>query len=404
MEPSYYVEQMRAQQKWRLEDSINLLPSENVTSPQVRALLSSDFGHRYTLPVNAEYAGEYLENGYRGTKLTTEVELEAEREACRVFGAEHACVQPLGGHIAAMIAMLSTTKKGDAVFSIPVEHGGYDGYGQDYLPDIFGLRACDLPFDEGSFTVASAQAADKIRKEKPGLVILGASYIPFPYDMGPITDACAESGATLAYDGSHVLGLIAGGEFQRPLEEGADLLYGSTHKTFFGPQGGLIATDDDAIDSSVRKNLTWRVVDNAHWNRVAALGQTLLEMRLFGSEYATQVIANSKRLGRELHERGFPLRFEELGFSKSHQLLIDQGRLRDKYGLSMNDVSVRMETSNLIIDSVSRLGTGEITRLGVKENDLPELADMFMEAADGEDVRKKVKEFRARFGMAFVMD
>lgn len=395
---------MRAQQKWRLEDSVNLLPSENVTSPQVRALLSSDFGHRYTLPVNAEYAGEYLENGYRGTKLTTEVELEAEREACRVFGATYACVQPLGGHIAAMIAMLSTTEKGDKVCSVPVEHGGYDGYGQEYLPDIFGLRACHLPFDEEAFTVASDSAADLIRKERPGLVILGASYIPFPYDMGPIADACSEADSRLAYDGSHVLGLIAGGEFQLPLEEGADILYGSTHKTFFGPQGGLIVTNDAAIDSSIRKNLTWRVVDNAHWNRVAALGQTLLEMRLFGSEYAKQVIANSKRLGRELHERGFPLRFEELGFSKSHQLIIDQGRLRDKYGLSMNDFSIRMEKSNLIIDSVSRLGTGEITRIGVKEKDIPELADIFMEAAAGNDVSKKVREFRARFDMAFVMD
>lgn len=403
MDKDYFIKQMRAQQRWRLEDSVNLLPSENVTSPQVRALLASDFGHRYTLPMNAEYAGEYFENGYRGTRITTEIETAAEKLACEVFRSKHACVQPLSGHIAAMIAIVSSAERGDTVCAIPMENGGYDGYGKRYIPDIFGMKACPLPFDTDAHTVDSGKAATMIRRSKPKIVILGASFIPFPYDMGPIRDACERAGSTLMYDGSHVLGLIAGGEFQQPLKEGAEVLYGSTHKSFFGPQGGLIAVDSDDADREIRKNLTWRIVDNAHWNRIAALGQALLESQKHGSRYARQVIRNSRRLGKELNERGFPLLFEDLGFTQSHQLLMDQKEVRQRYKTTMNDFSIMLERSNLIIDSVGRLGTSEITRMGVKEKDIPELADMFMAAAGGENVRKRVKAFRERFDMDFVI-
>jgi len=194
-----------------------------------------------------------------------------------------------------------------------------------------------------------------------------------------------------------------GGEFQQPLKEGANVLYGSTHKSFFGPQGGLIVSDSRNVDREIRKNLTWRIVDNIHWNRIAALGQALLETRRHGSRYAKQIIRNSKRLGRELSERGFPIMFEELGYTQSHQLLIDQKKLRKTYGSSMNDFSVKVEKSNLIIDSVGRLGTAEITRMGVKEKDLSELADLFVDAAEGKNVRKRVKAFRERFDMDYII-
>jgi glycine hydroxymethyltransferase len=219
--------------------------------------------------------------------------------------------------------------------------------------------------------------------------------------MKPIRDACDDAGSTLVYDGSHVMGLIAGGEFQSPLKEGAEILYGSTHKSFFGPQGGIILTNNKELYQSVRKNLTWRIVDNVHWNRVASMGHALLEMKAFGPKYAKQVIKNSQRLGRELKERGFPIMFEELGFSRSHQLLYDVKEVRAIYGLGLNDFSIRMEKSNLIIDSVGRIGTCEITRMGFREKDLPILADLFMAAAKGTNVKKDVKTLRDKFDMGF---
>ena len=153
MKNTFFLDMMRAQEKWRLEDSVNLLPSENMTSPQVRALLSSDFGHRYTLPINSGSGSAFVENAYRGSKLTTDVERMAEEVAQDVFKAKHACVQPMGGHIAAMIAILSTTKKGDTMCAVPPEHGGYDGYAQDYIPDIYGLKSLKLPFDTDSYNL-----------------------------------------------------------------------------------------------------------------------------------------------------------------------------------------------------------------------------------------------------------
>jgi glycine hydroxymethyltransferase len=401
MRSDYFLAKANEQSKWRMHDSINLLPSENVTSPEVRSLLSSDFGHRYTLPVNSLWCGEYLENSYRGTRITTEIERSAEKVACDVFGAKHACVQPLSGHIAAMIALLSVTKRGGSICSIPVSCGGYDGYAQPYLPDILGLTSWELPFSKRAYNLDAERSADLIRKRKPDAVVLGASFILFPYDIGPIRDACDDTGAFLIYDGSHVLGLIAGGEFQAPLKEGADILYGSTHKSFFGPQGGIILTERDDLDLAIRKNLTWRVVDNVHWNRVAALGHALLEMKRFGRRYARQVVKNSQRLGMELSERGLPLRYKELGFTRSHQLLIDTERLKKRFGLGMNDFSVRLERSNIIIDSVGRLGTAEITRLGAREKDMTDIAELFIEAAHGKDVRGAVRRKRRGMRIAF---
>jgi glycine hydroxymethyltransferase len=113
------------------------------------------------------------------------------------------------------------------------------------------------------------------------------------------------------------------------------------------------------------------------------------------------VVRNSQRFGKELKDRGFPIMFEDLGFSRSHQLLMDVKGLRAIYGLGINDFSVRMERSNLIIDSIGRLGTAEITRLGLKEKDLPALAELFIEAAKGRDVKKQVKQLRDRFDMAY---
>ncbi|MBN1678382.1 MAG: PLP-dependent transferase [Candidatus Thermoplasmatota archaeon] len=401
MKSTYFLDSMRAQEKWRIEECINLMPSENQTSPQARALLSADFVNRYTLTVNAEYAGEYMENSYRGTRITTEIERKAEELAREVYGCKYACVEPLSGHIAAMIAIVSTTSRGDKVLAISEEFGGYDGYAQKYIPDIVGLRAGKLPFEASKWNLDYEAAAAQIRRQKPKVVILGASLILFPYDMPPIKEACDGVGATLLYDGSHVMGLIAGGEFQKPLRQGADILYGSTHKTLPGPQGGIVLTDSKEMDKAIRGNLTWRLMDNAHWNRIASLGQTLLEMRRFGPAYARQVVRNSKRLGKELKERGVPIMFEELGFSESHQLLMDRRALKARYHLTVNDFANRMERSNLIIDAVGRIGTCELTRIGMKEKHLPELADLFAAAAGGKAVKKQVKALRNQFDMDF---
>ena len=110
MKSTHFLDRMREQEKWRNEDSINLLPSENSASPQVRALMSSDFGNRYTLPINSGEGSAFVENAYRGTRITAGVEASAEELCRKVFRSRYACVQPMGGHIAALIAIKSTTE------------------------------------------------------------------------------------------------------------------------------------------------------------------------------------------------------------------------------------------------------------------------------------------------------
>ena len=364
----------------------NLQASENVTSPAVRRILASDLGHRYTLP-SRDSAGE-PRNDYGGTRFIDEVEALGESFAREVFGAALATLKPLGGHVAGLVALLATCDRGDRILVLDARHGGYDGYTSKYLPDILGLRAEVLPFDEARWTVDAERAASAILEARPKLVLLGGSLILFPYNLRWLRGACDDIGAVLAYDGSHVLGLIAGGEFQRPLDEGADLLFGSTHKSFFGPQGALLLANRDDMFGRVLENLTWRALDNAHWNRIAATAQALAEAKAFGAVYAKQVVANAQSLATQLDKRGVPVKFRALGYTRSHQVHLDARRLESEMGLRPDEFSRRLEANDIIVDRIGRVGTSEVTRMGAREEEMQDLAALIARAARGEDVRR----------------
>ena len=234
------------------------------------------------------------------------------------------------------------------------------------------------------------------------MVVLGLSYFPFPFNIGPIRQACDKVGAYLCYDASHVLGLIAGGQFQRPLKEGADLMLGSTHKSFFGPQGGLMLTNDENIYKRILENSTWRSIDNAHWNRVAALGVALEEMKEFGKAYATQVVKNAKALAKALALSGVPIRFAHRGYTESHQVLMDNKRAATLYGAQFPDLAARLEANNIIIDSVGRMGTSEVTRMGLKEKDMATIASLVVDVMKhNKKVGSKVKALLKKAKLSF---
>ena len=393
---------VEAHEAWRGRRCINLQASENVTSPAVRRILGSDLGHRYTLPSRSA-TGE-RGNDYGGTRFLDEVEGLGESLARAVFGSTHATLKPLGGHVAGLVALLATCDRGDRILVLDTRHGGYDGYTAKYLPAVLGLRAESLPFDEARWTVDAERAAEAILAAKPKLVLLGGSFILFPYNLRWLRGACDDVGAVLAYDGSHVLGLIAGGEFQRPLDEGADLLFGSTHKSFFGPQGAIVLANRDDVFGRVLENLTWRALDNAHWNRVAATAQALAEAKAFGAAYAKQVIANARALAAQLDRWGVPVKFRLLGYTGSHQVHLDLPRLEAEMGLRADEFSRRLEANDLIVDRIGRLGTSEVTRMGAREEEMQDLAGLIARAARGEDVRVEVAEVRARFKLSFAFD
>jgi len=247
----------------------------------------------------------------------------------------------------------------------------------------------DLPFDHLSGRVGGEDAAAQIRRHRPAAVILGASLFCFPYDMAPLVDAARDAGARVFYDGSHVLGLIAGGEFQQPLAEGADVLFGSTHKTFPGPQGGIVVSNEFRELSDF---MQYRTVDNAHYARIAALGTVMEELLPVASHYARKVVENAQHLARCLHESGVAVHYAAEGFTRSHQVLLELEPLEPVGG--PDGFSARLEDAGIITDRLCRLGTAEGTGCGMDRSEFEQVAEMICDVFRGvkpEKVRRQAE-------------
>jgi glycine hydroxymethyltransferase len=390
---------VRAHDRWRGRDVFNLLASENAVSPTARKYLASDLAGRYTLPLNTPFDGETIDNSYAGTKYTDQIEALANAAAARLFRAKFATTRPLSGHLAALSALVPLLPPKSRILAIEPTQGGYDGYAPGYIPALFGWTMRPLPADGPGHSVDAAQAAEAIRNERPTAVVLGQSFFLFPYPLREIAEAAHAHDALVFYDASHVLGLVAGGEFQDPLREGADVVYGSTHKSFPGPQGGLLYTDREDLFAQLDPALVWRIFDNAHWNRIASLGQTLLELERCGKEYAHTVVQNAQALAHALHEREVPLVAEAQGFTRSHQIHLDRTRLRERHAVGAGELARRLERQRLLIDLVGRIGTAEAARLGLTPTDMPRLAELLVRAGlRKEKVAADVRAWRRTFG------
>ena len=390
---------VRSHDKWRGREVFNLLASENSLSPTARRYLGSDLAGRYTLPIESVFDGEALDNSYTGTRYTDQVEALANAAAARLFRAKHATTRPLSGHIAALSVLAPLLPPRSRILAIPPDRGGYDGYAPGFIPAVLGYAVRPLPADGPGFRVNAEEAVQTIARERPNAVVLGQSFFLFPYPLREIAEAAHAVDALVLYDASHVLGLVAGGEFQDPLREGADVLFGSTHKSFPGPQGGIIATDRDDLFRQIDPALVWRIFDNAHWNRIAGIAQTILELERFGPEYARTVVANAQALAPALVQGGLPLIGAADGFTRSHQLHIDRTQLKATRGEGAGALARRLERQALLIDLVGRIGTAEATRLGLVPADMPRLADLIVRGGlRSERVGPEVRAWRRSFG------
>lgn len=364
-------------EQWRGQECLNLIPSENVMSPAVRSLLSSELGHRYTA----------RNRFYMGTRFIDEIELCGEEIAKEVFGAETADLRPLSGHIADLIFLASFTKPNDVIMCVSPEDGGYPGIWKDGLVELLSLKVVAFPFSKKDMNIKVKEAKEAIRREKPKIVIFGASLITFPHPVRELAEVARENGAYVGFDGSHVMGLIAGKQFQDPLREGAHALFGSTHKTFFGPQGGIILAGKEEGEA-MKAKIFPAYVDNAHWNRVAALTLALAEMKNFGKTYAEQVVRNSKVLAETLYSYGFPVACQHLGFTQSHQVLLSYGDYEKG-----RVIAERLQRANIIVDCGVRIGTCEATRRGMREGEMLTIAELIKKTViDGENPEKIKKE------------
>ncbi|AEG19327.1 serine hydroxymethyltransferase [Methanobacterium paludis] len=385
--------------KW-MENSINLIASENITSTSVREALASDLSHRYAEGLS----GCRL---YEGCKYVDQIEDITVDLSKKIFKAEHANVQPVSGVVANLATFFALANFNDRIMALEVPVGGHISHANVSAAGVRGLKVTPHPFDENKMNIDPDAMKKEILEKKPKIVLLGGSVFLFPHPVKEAREAADEVGAKVMYDGAHVLGLIAGGRFQDPLKEGADVVAGSTHKTFPGPQGGIILCKED-ISRKIDDAVFPGVVSNHHLHHLAALGIATAEMLEFGSAYADQIIKNAKALAQNLYELGFNVLCEDLGFTESHQVAMDVSNLGDVAKLAKE-----LESNNIILnknllpwDDVNRsddpsgirIGTQEITRRGLKESHMSEVAEFIKRVAmNSENVKDEVTEFMGQY-------
>lgn len=372
---------------------LNLVASENVMSNFVKQAFISDFGHRYYF-FNAFSTNSGLSYEYKGSRFVKKLYEYTTNLANEVFGSDYANIDMHSGHLSNMNILFSYCKAGDTVICTDTEYGGYPGLANGKLPFYLGINSLFIPQDSIGGDIDIDELERLIMKSSPKIVILSSSITLFPFRVKEVSDLCKKYEVPFCYDASHPLGLIAGGEFQKPFDEGADLIIGSTHKSFPGPQGGIILGKGEGKFKSVEASTYFVTVDNIHLHRITALSLALYESKHFGKEYAKQIISNTKALAKALDEEGITVKFKDRGFSESHQLLIDTSTI--KYA----DLTTKLEKCNIITDNSGRIGTGEITRFGLKEPEMQTIAKFISRIAFGEDievVRKDVVEFKSNF-------
>ncbi|MFB0544041.1 MAG: serine hydroxymethyltransferase, partial [Candidatus Bathyarchaeia archaeon] len=390
-----------------------LIASENVTSTAVREALTSDFGHCYA----EGWPGERV---YAGVNYIDEVEVIAMELAKEVFRAEFVDDRPVSGVCANLIMYTAFTEPGDRIMALSIPTGGHISMGRKHLwgtaGAVHGLKVQYFEYDDESLNIDVDKTVKRIRQmEKRGdhinLYLFGASVFPFPHPVKEIAEVAAEYNAKVAYDAAHVAGLVGASLFQDPLREGADCVQMSTHKTFFGPQRGMVASWEKY--SERLKNAAFPAnLSNHHLNTLAGLAVALCEFKEFGRAYAEQVIKNAQALGQALYERGFRVLGESHGFTKSHVLLIEVLNTPLKNG---RRVEVELEKAGIIINrnllpydirqgrhymepGGIRIGVSELTRLGMKESEMVEVAEFMKRVViDGENserVAGDVADFR----------
>jgi len=395
-------------------NSLPLIASENIPSPAVREAIISDFGNRYA----EGWTGERV---YAGCKFIDQVEQLCIDLAKELFRVEFADVRPISGVCANLVAYTTFTTPGDTMMALAIPAGGHISMGKkDFggtAGSVRGLNVEYFPFDSDEMNIDVDATEKKVKKlaaegKKPTLAMFGGSVLPFPHPVKELAAVFHDHGAKVCFDAAHVAGLVAGGQFQDPMHEDADAMTASSHKTLPGPQGGLILSKAENSDA-IKKSTFPGNVSNHHLHHLAGKAVMFAEMMAFGREYAAQIVKNAKALAQALNERGFRVLGEKQGFTKSHLLVADI----TKYG-DGKTIEKRLEDANIILNrnllpydikagrhfeapGGIRCGVSEVTRLGMKEPEMEEVADLMtrvvVKGEDSQRVAKDVGEFRKGF-------
>jgi len=398
---SQIEEIVRKQNEWR-SSTLNLIASENVLSDRARGIMGSDFAHRYA-------EGHPGERYYQGTELIDEVESRLKKHMKSLFHCRQVDVRPISGTIANDAVFSRFIRPGDVVMVNSTPGGGHISHHRAGSVGKYTGNIVNFPLTPDGYRIDVERTKELIRAVSPKVLIFGKSLFLFPEPVSELAEICRERNITVLYDGAHVLGLIAGGCFQNPLKEGALLITGSVHKTFFGSQRGIILSNAGESE--------WRRIDkgafpgsssNHHLDTLASLAVAVYEFMEFGREYARQVIANAKHLGKSMHRLGLKVQGHEFGYTESHQLAVDvmefgggdevARHLKDNHVILNMNLLPQEPLENVANPAGIRLGVQEMTRFGMKEAQMEVIAEMFKKCLiDGKYVRDEVKELRAQF-------
>jgi glycine hydroxymethyltransferase len=376
------------------KDSIPLIASENVMSPAAKEVLNSDLHNRYA-------EGLPGKRFYQGNIYVDQIETICEDLAREVFASKFADVRSTSGTVSNMAVLMALTKTRDKMTTVALSDGGHISHAKIGATGMRGIKTFNYPFDEKNMNIDVQGAKRLIREVKPKVALFGQSVFLFPTPLDEIKDVFSEVGCSTWYDAAHVLGLIAGRKFQDPLREGIDVVSGSTHKTLPGPQHGMILSDltKEDLETSLRRGVFPGVTSNHHLHSVAALAVTLAETREFGEAYADQVIRNAKALGQGLFERGMDVLCEHLGFTESHTIVVDVEQFQGgaKVAKDLESANIILNKNLLPWDSNPvkpcgiRIGSQELTRLGMKEKEMAEVAELVARVVVKGEAPEKVK-------------
>ena len=390
--------------RWRRYETINLIASENVMSPLAEMMYINDMMHRYA-------EGKPRKRYYQGLVYVDEIELKLMEVMSKLFEVSYVEPRAISGTIANATVFKVLGEYGAKALIAPVQAGSHVSHTRYGVLGALGIEHIELPYDAEEMNVDVDKAIRMIEEVKPRFVVLGGSVYLFPHPVKELANAAHSIGAKLVYDAAHVLGLIAGKRWRHPIKHGADIVTASTHKTFPGPQGGVILTNTEDLYKSVSKVVFPVFVSNHHLHRLPATLITAYEMMYFGESYADQIIRNARAFAEALASEGFKVLGEHEGYTMSHQVVLD---VSDLGGGAK--VAITLEKANIIVNknlipkdpptaiknpSGIRIGVQEMTRWGMKEDDFKELARimrmLLIDKKDVEEVRRKVVEFRKQF-------
>jgi glycine hydroxymethyltransferase len=386
----------------RQNSKIELIASENFSSPAVLAALGTPLTNKYA----EGYPGRRY---YGGCEFVDVVEELAIERAKKLFGAEHVNVQPHAGAQANVAAYFAFLKPGDTILGLSLAHGGHLTHGWPVSFSGMVLRAVQYGVRESDERIDLDEVADIARRERPKLIIAGASAYSRIWDFEGFRSIADEVGATFLVDAAHFIGLVAGGAHPNPVPH-ADVVTCTTHKTLRGPRGAMIMCKQEhakAIDKSVFPGWQGGPLMHSIAAKAVAFAEALEdEFRA----YSRQVVANARFMSEVLSEEGMRI---VSGGTDNHLMLVDlrpidtTGRdaeaLLDSVGITVNKNAIPYDPEKPFIASGIRVGTPAVTTCGMREDDVAEVARLIARTlkddstASREHVRREVQRLTERF-------